>query len=91
MQSGINRLSMIWVFVTGVVLTAAMWAAHRSINLQLVSTQWVTHTHNVTVGLERVLALLTDAETGQRGYLLTGRREYLEHPIWWRYSSTPCS
>ena len=27
--------------------------------------------------LERVLSLLKDAETGQRGYLLTGREEYL--------------
>ncbi|MGV7242126.1 CHASE3 domain-containing protein [Caballeronia sp. M23-90] len=29
------------------------------------------------IGLERLLSLLRDAETGQRGYLITGREEYL--------------
>ena len=30
------------------------------------------------IATARVLQLLTDAETGQRGYLLTGRAEYLD-------------
>lgn len=30
------------------------------------------------IATARVLLLLTDAETGQRGYLLTGRAEYLD-------------
>ena len=38
----------------------------------------VAHTHRVIEQVERVLARLTDAETGQRGYLLTGRGNYLE-------------
>ena len=38
----------------------------------------VAHTHQVIEQVERVLARLTDAETGQRGYLLTGRGDYLE-------------
>ncbi|HEV2181256.1 MAG TPA: CHASE3 domain-containing protein [Gemmatimonadaceae bacterium] len=38
----------------------------------------VAHTHRVIEQVERVLARLTDAETGQRGYLLTGRGTYLE-------------
>jgi len=39
---------------------------------------WVTHTLRVENQLTVVLARLTDAETGQRGYLLTGRKDYLE-------------
>ena len=43
------------------------------------SVQWVSHTNEVLTRLEVVLSTLKDAETGQRGYLLTGER-----PIWSR-------
>ena len=39
---------------------------------------WVTHTHLVLEGLDAVSANMTDAETGQRGFLLTGQEAYLE-------------
>ena len=38
---------------------------------------WVEHTREVVAQLERAASTLKDAETGQRGYLLTGRDEYL--------------
>jgi len=38
----------------------------------------VEHTHEVRTALERILSLLTDAETAQRGFLLTGAVAYLE-------------
>ncbi len=38
----------------------------------------VQRSNDVYAGLERVLALARDAETGQRGYVITGREEYLE-------------
>ncbi|HEY0096721.1 MAG TPA: CHASE3 domain-containing protein, partial [Archangium sp.] len=38
----------------------------------------VEHSHEVLKGLERVLASAKDAETGQRGYVLTGDESYLE-------------
>ncbi len=37
----------------------------------------VSHCRNVLLVLERVLSLVKDAETGQRGYLLTEREDYL--------------
>ena len=40
--------------------------------------EWVEHTHEVIVTSEILLGQLRDAETGQRGYLLTGEPEYLE-------------
>ncbi len=40
--------------------------------------RWVIHTFEVLTELEDTLSLLKDAETGQRGYLLTGRDHYLE-------------
>ncbi|HKA60884.1 MAG TPA: CHASE3 domain-containing protein [Methylomirabilota bacterium] len=42
------------------------------------SVQWVSHTQEVLAKLEEVLSTLKDAETGQRGYLLTGDHRYLE-------------
>ncbi len=49
------------------------------INQQAKQAQrWVTHTHRVKTVLTRVLSVLQDAETGQRGFLLTGQDHYLE-------------
>jgi PAS domain S-box-containing protein len=42
------------------------------------STRWVEHTHQVISLLETTLSDLRDAETGQRGFLLTGEPRYLE-------------
>jgi PAS domain S-box-containing protein len=39
---------------------------------------WVAHTHEVMTGLADVLSLAQDAETGQRGYVITGESRYLE-------------
>ena len=39
---------------------------------------WVIHTHNVITNSERLLSSMKDAETGQRGYLLTQEVTYLE-------------
>ena len=39
---------------------------------------WVNHTHEVLENLGTLLSTLKDAETGQRGYLLTGDAEYLQ-------------
>ena len=39
---------------------------------------WVSHTNEVLDALESVLSTMKDAETGQRGYLITGEDQYLE-------------
>ncbi|MGC4002347.1 MAG: CHASE3 domain-containing protein [Pirellulales bacterium] len=38
----------------------------------------VTRTHEVLVALTDVLSLVKDAETGQRGYIVTGQESYLQ-------------
>ena len=38
----------------------------------------VTHTHDVITALERVVTLMKDAETGQRGFVITGDENYLQ-------------
>ena len=42
------------------------------------NTTWVSHTHEVIDTMSRVLSQLVDAETGQRGYIITGLPSYLE-------------
>jgi signal transduction histidine kinase len=41
------------------------------------SGQWVAHTHEVIAALEKAFSTLKDGETGVRGYLLAGDRDYL--------------
>jgi two-component system sensor histidine kinase/response regulator len=42
------------------------------------STRWVAHTQQVIAEVERIGSLVKDAETGQRGFILTGRQDFLE-------------
>jgi methyl-accepting chemotaxis protein len=42
------------------------------------SAEWVRHTHEVLTGLDALVSGMKDAETGQRGYVITGEARYLE-------------
>ncbi|HEY9662991.1 MAG TPA: CHASE3 domain-containing protein, partial [Allocoleopsis sp.] len=42
------------------------------------SSEWVAHTYQVEASLTDIENLLVDAETGQRGYLLTQESQFLE-------------
>lgn len=53
-------------------------ASFVSIRNLLASNQLVQHTETVIRNLEQMLSTLKDAETGQRGYLLTGQERFLE-------------
>ena len=52
--------------------------AYRSTDALIENNHRVTHSHEVLEGIGHVLSLMKDAETGQRGYLLTGNDAYLE-------------
>jgi methyl-accepting chemotaxis protein len=52
--------------------------AYRSTTRQLETAVWVTHTRQVLGTLERVLLLLTDAETHQRSFVITGDERYMQ-------------
>ncbi|MFL5403971.1 MAG: CHASE3 domain-containing protein, partial [Gemmatimonadales bacterium] len=54
------------------------WRANRSSVEARASARWVTHTHEVLERLGTLLSSFQDAETGQRGYIITGKDEYLE-------------
>jgi PAS domain S-box-containing protein len=42
------------------------------------NAEMVTHTYKVQNSLSSIFATLIDAETGQRGYIITGKQEFLE-------------
>lgn len=52
--------------------------AYRSITLLTATSHLVAHTHQVLEHVAEVLSLLKDAETGQRGYIITGDEAFLE-------------
>jgi PAS domain S-box-containing protein len=49
----------------------------RQMAVQVENQSWVGHTQEVLLQLSNTESLLKDAETGQRGFLYTGRAEYL--------------
>jgi len=59
------------------VIIAIGGTSYQSINTLLDNATWVTHTHLVLTRLTDLLSTLQDAETGQRGYLITGEPRYL--------------
>lgn len=55
----------------GFLLLAIVFLGYRS------AIEWVDHTHEVISTVEQLQSSLSDAETGQRGYLLTADKQYL--------------
>ncbi|RZK82535.1 MAG: response regulator [Pedobacter sp.] len=64
-------LSLLILFITSA-------ASYTSIKNLVQSAELVNHTNNVLSNLDGVMSTLKDAETGQRGYLLTGDKVFLE-------------
>src|SRR5437868_9876749 len=52
--------------------------AYRNTALLMQNDERVNHSHQVLQSLETLLSQIKDAETGQRGYLITGADRYLE-------------
>ena len=69
--SGGYALALAILLVIGVVSYRNMVAFSNSV-------EWVTHSLQVRDKLGELLTKLTDAETGQRGYVITGEERYLE-------------
>lgn len=64
-------LSLLILFITSL-------ASYLSIKNLINNAGMVAHSNEVMTKLEGVISALKDAETGQRGYLLTGENDFLE-------------
>jgi methyl-accepting chemotaxis protein len=60
------------------LLSAIGTVAYRSISVLTNTSHLVTQRHEVLEHVAEVLSVLKDAETGQRGYVITGEDSYLE-------------
>ena len=66
-------------FVMSVLVLIGIGAlAYRTTGNLVETNNWVIHTYEVIASLEDGLAILTDVETKQRGFLLTGDERFLK-------------
>jgi PAS domain S-box-containing protein len=78
MRPSLKQFGIIAGFVLmGVLLvTNAVVTKHRT-DVQSMNAEWVLHSRRVLIALGEAESTLKDAETGQRGYLVTGDPTYL--------------
>jgi PAS domain S-box-containing protein len=66
-------------FAVGILCLAAIgYFSYDSINQSQRDMNWVSHTDEVIASLNKTLSIATDAETGVRGFIITGDESYLE-------------
>lgn len=78
MRPAIDKLLLAAAAVVVALLVANIGLMARNTRQLRADSRWVTHTHEVLSVLDNLLPLMTDAETGLRGYLITGDAAYLE-------------
>src|ERR1700688_1282523 len=73
-----NRMVLAGFGIATAILVFVGWQSYRNTGRFAEAAQWREHTYEVLNSLDTAVARLSDAETGQRGYLLTGEEAYLE-------------
>jgi methyl-accepting chemotaxis protein len=64
--------------LAGLTLLLTALLAYRNTETLVKNNNWVNHTQIIRNDLTDLLIAMTNAETGQRGYVITGRETYLE-------------
>jgi PAS domain S-box-containing protein len=73
-----NRLVFGGFVIATAILVFVGWQSYRNTARFAEAAEWRKHTYEVLRNLDETVGRLVDAETGQRGYLLTGEEAYLE-------------
>jgi PAS domain S-box-containing protein len=73
-----DRRLVIALGLVALLLIVDAWLTYRNIAQLNRDVARVAHTHRVIDGLEDIVSTMKDAETGQRGYIITGEPSYLE-------------
>ncbi len=77
MTSGFAKgLGLQFALATVILLVAGTFS-YRNVNESAATVKRLEDTYRVLHGIDRALALIKDAESGQQGYLLTGNATYL--------------
>jgi PAS domain S-box-containing protein len=72
-----NSIVGIAVGVSSIVLIVAGIIAHRSVRTLANTSDEIVRSKELELSLERLLSSVRDAETGQRGFIVTGSEDYL--------------
>ncbi|MGA0601570.1 CHASE3 domain-containing protein [Caulobacter sp. KR2-114] len=75
---GFNRVLSIALFLALLLASLVGLFVYNHAAALADARRWVSHTHEIIEENQRLLALIEDAETGERGYLLTEDPGYLE-------------
>ena len=78
MNGNFKRNLLISSLVSLLVLTISSVASFISIKSLLNSNFWVNHTQDVIYNLNEGSAIITEAQTSMRGYLLTGDEQFVD-------------
>jgi PAS domain S-box-containing protein len=78
MKASIENKILAGFLASVLALLGIGFLACRTTSNLVAADQWIVHTHEVIATLETGTALLTDAETKQRGFLLTGSEAILK-------------
>ena len=61
----------VFFFISGIISYVNIQTLNRD-------SEQIAHTHEVLLGLNNILSTMKDAETGQRGFVITGQESYLD-------------
>ncbi len=78
MKWSIKQKITTWFCITLTVLVANVIVSYQNLLTLVENNSWVLHTQQVVNELEGTLLSVVNAETGQRGYVITGEESYLE-------------
>ncbi|MEW5881216.1 MAG: PAS domain S-box protein, partial [Pseudomonadota bacterium] len=78
MESALHRRLLAGLAAVLLLVTLVVVVAWRNAQQAERTAEWVAHTRAVLAELEHVLRLNVDAQTGLRGYLVTGDEQFLE-------------
>src|ERR1700727_2158716 len=73
-----RNLFPVLLLVAAVIVFLNAWWALQAIRTLATNAYWLAHSWQVVHQVERVLGSAVNAETGERGYLISGQDSYLE-------------
>jgi signal transduction histidine kinase/ActR/RegA family two-component response regulator len=76
-RRGLDRSLTVWFLFILIVISLSTWLSYRSLLNILRNDERVSFSHTLIDELDATLSTLKDAETGQRGFLITGEQAYL--------------
>lgn len=77
MNGSVGKWATVGFALMIVALLVSGWLSYRNIHQLSVNESWVIHTYEVLGDCEKMLSTLSDAEAGQRGYLITGESSFM--------------